>query len=364
MVRKLWSDKLYLSLIGVVVVFVVCVVYIFSGVLDAPLTRTPPKVHVELAATGGLYKGSAATYRGVKIGKVTNVTLNKDDTVDATVSLDAGVKIPVATKAAVRSLSPIGEQYLDFQPEKDGAPYLQNGSKVAATATSIPDSLGSTVVAVSNVLKQIDPVKLHSVLGDFATGLSGTGQQIGQIVDQGELVLADLEKVEPQTIDLLQKGGTAMDIPLSESNQLTSFAANLNTFSQFLKSYDPTLLKELKKWPGQLQTMQQLIDEWSKVLPGFFPVFNQFAEIFTSYDGQFRATLQQYAPGLNTVAQVLSGGSLHFHLLTQKDTRCEYAVGHNAPKTGARTPAGSYSGCPASAPNLQRGYEHAPGAID
>lgn len=364
MLKKLWSDKLYLSLFGVIAVFILCVVYIFSGVLDAPLTRRPPKVHVELAATGGLYTGSAATYRGVKIGKVTDVTLNKDDTVEATVALDAGVKIPVDTRAAVRSLSPIGEQYLDFQPVKDGAPYLQDGSKVSATATSIPDSLGSTVVAVSNVLKQIDPVKLHSVLGDFATGLGGTGEQIGQIVDQGELVLRDLEKVEPQTIDLLQKGGTAMDIPLSESNQLTSFAANADTFSQFLKSYDPTLLQELKKWPGQMQTMQQLIDEWSKVLPGFFPVFNQFAEVFTSYDGQFRATLAQYAPGLNTLTQILSGGSLHFHIIGQKDTRCSYATTFHAPRSGARTPMAAYAGCPASTPNLQRGYEHAPGAID
>lgn len=364
MVKKLFLDKLYLSLLGVIVVFVVCVAYIFSGVLSAPLTQTPPKVHVELTATGGLYKGSAATYRGVKIGKVTAITLTKTDAVDATVALDAGVKIPVATKAAVRSLSPIGEQYLDFQPQQDGAPYLKNGSRVAATSTSIPDSLGSTVVAVSNVLNQIDPKKLHAVLGELATGLSGTGEQVGQIVDQGELVLADLEKLEPQTVDLLQKGGTAMDIPLSESGQLTSLAANAKTFSQFLKDYDPTLLKELKKWPGQMKTMQQLIDEWSKVLPGFFPVFSQFAEVFTSYDPQLRATLAQYAPGLNTVAAFLSGGSLHLHVIAQKDTRCEYSVGHNAPRSGSRTPMQEYSGCPRSTPNLQRGYEHAPGAQD
>ena len=73
--KKILTDRLYLSVVGVVAVFVVALAYLFSAVLDRPLTSTPPTVKVMLTSTGGLFTGSEATYRGVKVGKVTAIRL-------------------------------------------------------------------------------------------------------------------------------------------------------------------------------------------------------------------------------------------------------------------------------------------------
>src|SRR5260364_65424 len=120
---KILGNKLYLSLIGIILVLVFAVAYVFAAVLDQPLTSRPVEVKVELAQTGGLFEGSAVTYRGIKVGKVRSIVPDAETGVVATFAVTSGTEIPKDSIAKVRSLSPVGEQYLDFQPKKDGGPF-------------------------------------------------------------------------------------------------------------------------------------------------------------------------------------------------------------------------------------------------
>src|SRR5271167_2698395 len=65
----------------------------------------------ELPASGGLYRTSNVTYRGIQIGRVTKVEPTAHG-VRATLSIDSRYKIPVDASANVHSVSAIGEQYL------------------------------------------------------------------------------------------------------------------------------------------------------------------------------------------------------------------------------------------------------------
>ena len=58
------------------------------------------------------------TYRGVQIGKVTEVKLTETGA-EATLTLDTSPKIPADLQAEVRSVSAVGEQYVDLRPRTD-----------------------------------------------------------------------------------------------------------------------------------------------------------------------------------------------------------------------------------------------------
>src|SRR5690242_19112904 len=66
-------------------------------------------VTLELPAAGGLYRFGNVTYRGVQVGKVTDVKLTEKGA-EATLSLDTSPKIPADLHADVLSVSAIGEQ--------------------------------------------------------------------------------------------------------------------------------------------------------------------------------------------------------------------------------------------------------------
>lgn len=361
--RGILSDRLHQSALGVLVVLVVTVAYLFSAVLDVPLTHRPRHVTVQMAATGGLFEGSAVTYRGVKVGRVQRIRLT-DDGVEATISLTrGGDRIPADARAVVRSLSPVGEQYLDFQPSSGRGPYLADGDVVPATATDLPKSLASTVVAVDGLLDQVDARRLHTLLTELDTGLSGTGDDLGRLVDRADLVLADLDRHWPQTARLIDDGSTVLDIAPAKADELRTLARQSRALATFLRDYDPRLRQLLHDAPGQLQTLGALLDDVAEVLPPFLRAGVAFSDVFRSYEPQLRALLEVYAPGLGVLGDAVQGGYLQVIGIPQRNVRCMYGTPVRAPTNPTRRALVTDGRCPADMQRYQRGANHAPGPV-
>src|SRR3546814_500315 len=109
------------------------------------------EVTVSLPATGGLYPKSLVTYRGQDVGTVTRLTLREGGAIDAVLSIDEGVDIPEDARVEVRSASAIGEQYINFVPEGDGARTLRDGDRIEAGAASLPVSTGVLLESVNDL---------------------------------------------------------------------------------------------------------------------------------------------------------------------------------------------------------------------
>ncbi|WP_182376075.1 MlaD family protein [Nocardioides sp. WS12] len=360
---KILSDRLYLSLIGIGLVLVFATAYIFAEVLDQPLTKRPVKIDVELAQTGGLFEGSAVTYRGVKIGKVEKIVPSQDGVV-AEIAITTETDIPKDSVVRVRSLSPVGEQYVDFQPKSTKGPFLASGDVIPAESTDIPKSLSSTVIAVNSVLRQIDDKKLRIVLGELSTGLKGTGTDLGQILDQGTAILATLNEVWPETDRLITNAGTVLPIVTDNADSLKVLAQSSKQFAQFLREYDPELRDILKRTPAQLQELVRLINDADTVLPGFLATGVSFTDVFRSYEPHLRALLQSYEPGLRSLIAKVKGGELRIQIIGDKSPRCkDYGTTRLNPVNTERRPLQKDARCEASFANLQRGADKAPGPV-
>lgn len=359
---KVLGNRLYLSLIGIVVVLVLAVAYIFAEVLDQPLTSRPVEVKVELAQTGGLFEGSAVTYRGIKIGKVTSIEPAATGVV-ATVAITSDTEVPKDSLARVRSLSPVGEQYLDFQPAAAGGPFLASGDVIPATSTDLPKSLSSTVIAVNNVLRQIDDKKLRIVLGELSTGLKGTGTDLGQILDQGAAILETLDSVWPETDRVITNADPVLSIATDNADSLRVLARSSKQFAQFLREYDPELRDMLKRGPAQLEELTTLVNDADEVLPGFLSTGVSFTDVFRSYEPHLRALLQSYEPGLRSLLGKIRNNRLRIEIIADKGPRCTYGTPRLDPTSPERRALQKDGRCAASFATLQRGAAHAPGPV-
>jgi phospholipid/cholesterol/gamma-HCH transport system substrate-binding protein len=361
-VSAILRDGLWLSLIGVVLVFLVTLAYLYGSVLDTPLLRSTTTVKVQLASTGGLFEGSAVTYRGVKVGKVRSINLTTDGVV-ATIDLTSKDRIPATSLARVRSLSPVGEQYLDFQPETSSGPYLEDGAVVPATATDLPTTLASTVISVNKLLGQVDDRQLHTLLTELATGLAGTGQDVGKLVDQGAVLLAELDRLWPETDRLIDNSSPVLDIAPAKADDIRQLATSSRQFAAFLKSYDPELRRTLDDAPAQIKQLQALVADADSVLPGFLEPALRFSDLVVSYAPHLAAILATYAPGLGVLGDAIRDGQLLIEGIPQRSTDCDYGTARRDPRNPERRPLVTTGHCPASAEHLQRGAAHAPGPV-
>ena len=365
-VREVLSDRLYLSAVGVVTVLVVCVAYLFAAVLNQPLTSRPIQVTVMLGNTGGLFEGSAVTYRGVKIGKVKDISITREG-VRAEITLVTGTEVPTDSIARVRSLSPVGEQYLDFQPNTDDGPYLEDGTTrqrgVHGPARRVSARRSSRSTRCS---RQIDDKKLRSFLVELSTGLEGTGDDLGRLVDQGDLLLAELDRVWPQTERLLRNSDPVLDIGTDNATALRDLGTTARQLAAFLRDYDPELRRTLERAPSQIRQLQELIVEAQRVLPGFLSVGVSLTDIFAMHDPHLRALLQAYGPGIGTLAEVIRDGELKLELIADKDPRCDYGTPRRDPRDPTRVPMNDNGVCAAVVrdPAARRRARPRPGADD
>jgi phospholipid/cholesterol/gamma-HCH transport system substrate-binding protein len=361
-VRRSGSSKLLVSAAGVFVVFVLCVAYIVSGVLGSPLTSRPKDVRVELTSTGGLFEGSAVTYRGVSVGKITRIGFTADG-VEATARLTTSRRIPSDTRAVVRSLSPVGEQYLDLQPRDDDGPWLHDGSRISASATDVPQTLASTVIAVNKLLDQVDADQLHTVLDEASTALRGTGDDLARLTDQGRLIVADLNRYWPQAERVLRNGGTLLDIGVRQGDLVRQSARDFRAFARFLRDYQPELAATLADSDGLVTQIRRVLRDARDVLPLFLARGAELTGLLVSYEPHLRALLAAFAPGLDVLARAVRDDSLQLNVIGQKDHECIYPNTDRDPKSTTRRPLRTDLHCPDSGRYLQRGAAHAPGPV-
>jgi phospholipid/cholesterol/gamma-HCH transport system substrate-binding protein len=129
--------RLQLSIFAVVTV--VCVGAISAFYLHLPAAVGIGAYHItaEFKAGGGLYQNANVTYRGIAVGRVDSVALNPSG-VTAEMRLNSGTAIPSNVTATVKSVSAIGEQYIDLvPPDHPASAKLRNGSRIDRANTRI-----------------------------------------------------------------------------------------------------------------------------------------------------------------------------------------------------------------------------------
>ncbi len=167
-------------------------------------------VTVELPATGGLYKNSNVTYRGQTIGVVNAVELSETG-VNARLSLESGVKVPSDVDAAVKSVSAIGEQFVDLIPHTDSSGaivvdgHLENGSVIPEDRTSIPQDVGAMLDQADLLLQSISDTKLKTVIDESFKAFNGAGPDLQKLIDSARLFVEEANNNSDATKTLIEQ---------------------------------------------------------------------------------------------------------------------------------------------------------------
>src|SRR6202046_997629 len=121
--------KRQLVLFGILTVVALLVLGVYYLRIPTLMGIGQYQLKAELPASGGLYPTANVTYRGITIGKVTDVVPTERGAA-ATMSLDSNYRIPVDAVAHVHSVSAVGEQYLDLVSTGNPGKYFSSGQTI------------------------------------------------------------------------------------------------------------------------------------------------------------------------------------------------------------------------------------------
>ncbi|HEY1441839.1 MAG TPA: MlaD family protein [Mycobacterium sp.] len=239
-------------------------------------------VTLELPATGGLYRFSNVTYRGVQMGKVTSVGLTPTGA-KATLSLSTSPKVPADLTAKVLSVSAVGEQYVDLQPRTDSAPYLHDGSVISARDTTIPQPVGPMLDQVNALVQSIPKTKLGQLLDETFQGFNGSGYDLGSLIDSSETISRDANGVVDRTRALTEDTGPLLDTQASTTDSIRTWARSFAGISDVLVKDDSHFRTILQNGPEAANEASRLLDQIKPTLPVLLANLTTIGQIGVTY---------------------------------------------------------------------------------
>lgn len=357
--RRAIPLKHKLGATAMAMVLLLTIVHLYSNVLGGSVGSRPLHIAVALEETGGLFEGSGVAYRGVRVGSVSTIDL-AGERVTADISLNPGSRVPADTAAVVRTLSPAGEQFLDLQPRRDGAPFLADGDRIAGSETSTPTSVADTLAAIDSLMGQVDAEDLRTVMSELNTAFADP-DDLGRVIVSGSELLETFDEAWPETLRTMQNSRTVLRTGADTADDFTRFATSARSLTAWLKDYDPKLRSTIDAAPGQLKELQALADDMVEALPPLLREFADLTDIFASRDPHVRELLIQFPLGLAGLVGAFEGGRMQTNMLVAKGDVCSYGVEDSNPQNVERQPLDPDRSCPGSFSGQQRGSAHAPG---
>lgn len=264
-------------------------------------------VKLELPASGGLYKYSNVTYRGVQVGKVTDLQVVDGRRVVATMSLPTSPRIPADLVAKVRSVSAVGEQYVDLQPAADAPPYLHDGSVIDTARAAIPEPVGPMLDQLDALVGSIPKEKLGPLLDETSKAFGGAGYDIGSLLDSSSTVLQRLDEVADQNRALVTDSVPLMDAQAASTDSLRQWAHGLAGLTGNLAQHDAGLRTLLQTGPGAAQEVSRLLEQVKPTLPVLLANLTSLGQVFVTYNKSMEQLLVLFPPyvaGIQSVAPI------------------------------------------------------------
>lgn len=252
---------------AVITAFAVSAVAVFYLRLPEALGIGHYTVTADFAASGGLYPNANVTYRGSTVGRVTAVELTDDLGVEVRMRLQSDVAIPADVTATVKSVSAVGEQYVDLVPSGDETgPVLRDGSVIDLAHTRLSGSTAELLRQAQNLVESLDRSRLDDVLRETAAAFEQSGPELAGLIRSAADLLGEINAARGDVTGLIDRVGALLDAQIRSGEDITALADGLARFTSELRAADPQLRTLLRTAPG---TAAAATDTFTGIRPSF-----------------------------------------------------------------------------------------------
>jgi phospholipid/cholesterol/gamma-HCH transport system substrate-binding protein len=245
----------------------------------------------DLPASGGLYPTSNVTYRGITIGKVTDVEPTEQGA-QATMTIDSSYKIPANVSANVHSVSAVGEQYLDLVSVGTPGKFLSPGQTI--TTGTVPSEIGPALDTANRGLEVLPKDKISTLLDETAQAVGGLGPALQRLVDATQAIAGDFKTNIRDVDDIIQNSAPILDSQADSNSAIERWAHNLNVLGAQAAQQDPHLKSALSQAAPTADDLNTVFGGLRESLPQTLANLSVVIEM-----------LKRYHPGVEQVLVLL-----------------------------------------------------------
>ncbi|OBF41073.1 mammalian cell entry protein [Mycobacterium sp. ACS1612] len=302
------TARIQLAVFALVTVLTVAAIAMFYLRVPARLGIGAYEVTANFAAGGGLYQNANVAFRGVQAGRVESVKLT-DDGVAARLRLNSDIKIPANSTATVKSVSAVGEQYVDFvPPEHPSQAVLGDGSVIPKERTAIPQDVADLLHQADQLVSSLNNTRLQDVLRETFKAFNGSGPELARLIQSTRSLVDEANSSWPQTSALIDQAGPFLDAQIRSGDDIRSFADGLARLTTEVANADPQVRSLLSNAPSAAEAASQTFEGIRPSFPVLAANLANFGRIGVIYNRSIEQALVIF-PALQA-ALITIGGQL------------------------------------------------------
>jgi phospholipid/cholesterol/gamma-HCH transport system substrate-binding protein len=136
------------------------------------------------STVSGLKNGNFVRIAGVEVGKVKNIRVRDDATVQVTFSTDHSVVLTEGTRAVIRYADLIGGRYLALEQGPGSTTKLSPSGTIPTDRTSPALDLDALIGGFRPLFRALDPTQVNALSSQLIAAFQGQGPTIGSILAQ------------------------------------------------------------------------------------------------------------------------------------------------------------------------------------
>jgi phospholipid/cholesterol/gamma-HCH transport system substrate-binding protein len=262
---------------------------------------------VHLQTANQLVKGNEVKVGGLTVGKITDISLSKDNQADVKVRInDDFSPLHEGSNAVIRvnSLPSVANRYISLTPGPNNAPEIPAGGVVE-------EDRSTNAVDLDQLFNTLDPKTrkgLQGVLQGFAGWYSGQSQNLAKSFKYLGPALESFSQVEGQLVrdqkaftQVVVNGARAVSAIAARRDDLANLVTNGNGFARALGQQNQALDQALALFPATLRQgsttfanlrsalkdLNRLTDVSKPAVKGLAPFLSDFADLFKEFQPAF-----------------------------------------------------------------------------
>ncbi|OBF19899.1 MCE family protein [Mycobacterium kubicae] len=222
------------SIIARVALFtVVCLLFTFTLIAVFGQLRFEDRTdyHAVFTNISGLKSGNFVRIAGVEVGKVGDLTLNRDGTVHIDFAVDRGVRLTEGTKAVVRYENLIGDRYLALEDGPGPPRRLAPGATIPLARTSPALDVDALIGGFRPLFRALDPDQVNALSGQLLRVFQGQGGTLASVLAQTSVLTSTLAGRGQLISELITNLNTVLHTFATRDHE---FSDGLDKLAQFV----------------------------------------------------------------------------------------------------------------------------------
>lgn len=260
----------------------------------------------EFKDASGLHAGNMVQVGGIRVGRVTDISLENSNTVLVTFSVDNGVEFGTDSRASIEVLNLLGEKYLDLVPEGSGQ--LAQSDPIPVDRTQSAYDIVGVFGDLTTTTERIDTGQLEKALNVVADTTNKAAPEIEESFRGIARLSQSVASRDDEIQALLKSSQGVSKVLAARSQDLVGLMKNSDLVFkevQRRKQAIHLLLVNARDLADQLRGVAE--DNQAQIGPALKQV-DGLLSLLNDKDKELKATLHALGPYVSILSNIIGTG--------------------------------------------------------